>query len=142
MDNPPIPAIDVYFDGGCGACRRSVKWLQRWDRRHQMGLVDVDAPTFDPATVGKTREQMLARIHGRLSDGTWVAGVDVFRRVCTVWGLGPLVAVTRLPLISQLLDWGYALFARHRRRSGHCGADACSVAPIAQRSSLSIRDSY
>jgi len=35
-----------------------------------------------------------------------------------------------LPLISRLLDWGYAVFARNRiRLTGRCMAKNCSAKP-------------
>ena len=48
-------------------------------------------------------------------------GVEVFRRLYTAIGLGPLVWATRLPIVSGLLDWGYRFFARNRLRwTGRC----------------------
>src|SRR5437867_12599632 len=29
----------LIYDGECGFCRRSVDWLQRWDREHRIALV-------------------------------------------------------------------------------------------------------
>jgi len=70
----------------------------------------------------------MAQIHGRLADGTWLRGVDVFRRLYAAIGFGPLVFLSRLPLISQVLEWGYAMFARNRLRlTGRCSANGCSV---------------
>jgi predicted DCC family thiol-disulfide oxidoreductase YuxK len=61
-------------------------------------------------------EAFMSEIHGRLPDGTWVRGVEVFRRLYAAVGLGPLVWITRLPLIAGLLDRGYRVFARNRLR--------------------------
>jgi predicted DCC family thiol-disulfide oxidoreductase YuxK len=72
----------------------------------------------------------MARIHARLSDGTWIQGVEVFRRLYAAVGFGPLVAVSRWPGISQLLDRAYAVFARNRVRwFGRCTANTCAVEP-------------
>src|SRR5439155_22353532 len=29
----------LIYDGECGFCRRSVDWVQRWDREHRIALV-------------------------------------------------------------------------------------------------------
>jgi len=72
----------------------------------------------------------MAQMHGRLPDGTWLQGVEVFRRLYAAVGFGPLVLLSRLPLISQLRDWGYAVFARNRLRlTGRCTATSCSAKP-------------
>src|SRR5579863_2396465 len=120
-------AIEVFFDGGCPLCRREMNLLKRWDRRGQIRFTDISNPAFDPRAFGKTLDEMMARIYGRLPDGTWLTGVEVFRRLYAVVGLRPLVWLTRLPVLSQLLDLGYAIFARNRLRiTGRCAGDSCS----------------
>ena len=70
----------------------------------------------------------MAQIHGRLPDGSWIRGVEVFRRLYAAVGFGPLVSLTRLPVISQLLDWGYSIFARNRfRLTGRCTKQTCAT---------------
>ena len=130
LENPP-PATDftleVFYDGACPLCRREINLLKRCDRRQRLRLTDISDAAFDPQVVGKTFEQLMARMHGRLADGTWVEGVEVFRRLYAAIGLGPLVLLTRLPIVSQLLDLGYAFFARHRLRlTGRCTEKACA----------------
>jgi predicted DCC family thiol-disulfide oxidoreductase YuxK len=63
-----------------------------------------------------------------LPDGTWITGVEVFRRLYSAAGFGPLVMLTRLPVISQIMDIGYRLFAKNRLRlTGRCTGQSCSV---------------
>ena len=122
--------VEVFHDGDCPLCAREVALLRRLDRgRGRIRFTDVAAPDFDPAAHGKTHDDFMARIHGRLPDGTWLEGVEVFRRLYAAVGLGPLVAATRLPGVSHLLDAGYRVFARNRLRwTGRCDA-ACAVPP-------------
>ncbi len=69
----------------------------------------------------------MAEMHGRLPDGTWVTGVEVFRRLYTAVGFGSAVWFTRLPIIRQILDLGYRVFAKNRLRlTGRC-TEACSI---------------
>jgi hypothetical protein len=66
-------------------------------------------------------EDLMSEIHGRLPDGTWVRGVEVFRRLYSAVGWGAVVSLSRLPLIRGMLDFGYRVFARNRLRlTGRC----------------------
>jgi predicted DCC family thiol-disulfide oxidoreductase YuxK len=124
--NSPNHDIEVFFDGGCPLCRREANFLRRWDRRGKIRFTDISSPDFEAVLVGMTDEVLMAQIHGRLPDGTWLRGVEVFRRIYLALGFGPLVFLSRLPLISQLLDWAYAMFARNRLRlTGRCFANGC-----------------
>ncbi len=70
---------------------------------------------------------MMARIHGRAADGSFIEGVEVFRQMYAAVGLSPLVALTRLPGITQLLDVGYRWFAKNRLRlTGRCEDGTCA----------------
>ena len=126
--DPYTQDIEVFFDGGCPLCRREIAVLRRWDRRGKIRFTDISSPDFEAVSVGMTDEVLMAQIHGRLADGTWLRGVEVFRRLYAAIGFGPLVFLSRLPLISQVLEWGYAMFARNRLRlTGRCSANGCSV---------------
>lgn len=122
--------VEVFYDGDCPLCMREIAMLKRKDKQHKIRFTDIAAPDFDAVALGKTYEQLMAQIHGRLPDGTWILGVEVFRRLYAAVGFGWLTAMTRLPLISQLLDVGYWAFAKNRLRfTGRCSADgaACKV---------------
>lgn len=120
-DSRPTWEFEVFFDGDCPLCRREIDWLQRRDRNHKVRFTDIAAPEFDPAATGRTMDELMARIHGRLPSGELIEGVEVFRRLYQAVGLGWLVAPTRLPGIRGLLDAAYRLFARYRLRlTGRC----------------------
>lgn len=120
--------IEVFYDGDCPLCMREIAMLQRRDRHARIGFVDISAPGFDESSVGLSWQTLMERIHGRLPDGTIIEGVEVFRRLYTAIGFGRLVALTRLPGISQILDVAYRKFAKNRLRlTGRCMDDACEV---------------
>ncbi|HEY0980709.1 thiol-disulfide oxidoreductase DCC family protein [Schlesneria sp.] len=120
--------VEVFYDGGCPLCVREIALLRRWDRRGKIRFTDIDAPDFRAEDLGKTQDDLMARIQGRLPDGKWIEGVEVFRRLYQAVGFGPAVTLTRLPLISQLLDLGYTLFARNRLRlTGRCQGGSCRI---------------
>lgn len=116
--------FEVFFDGDCPLCKREIDALRFLDRRRKILFTDIAAPGFDAAPLGKTYRELMDAIHGRMPDGTLVTGVEVFRQLYKAIGLGPLVALTRLPGLSHALDLGYHAFAKNRLRfTGRCIKD-------------------
>ena len=127
---PSVFEIEVFFDGACPLCLREIRMLRRKDRKQRIRFTDIAAPEFDATTLGIPRTTLMDRIHGRLPDGTWVEGVEVFRRLYAAVGFNSIVAATRLPLIAPLLDLSYRLFAQNRLKlTGRCSDSACPAHP-------------
>jgi predicted DCC family thiol-disulfide oxidoreductase YuxK len=130
--------ITVLYDGDCPLCTREVEMLRRRDPEGRAArFEDIAAPGFDAGRYGRSHEELMARIHGVLPDGTLVEGVEVFRRVYAAVGLGWLVAPTGWPLLRPLFDAVYRWFARNRLRlTGRgevCDAHACAPSASGER---------
>ncbi len=129
--------VEVFYDGDCPLCRREIRLLRFLDRRGRIRFTNIAAPEFDAADLGIAWDDLMAEIHGRLPDGRWIRGVEVFRRLYSAVGCGPVVWFTRLPLIRPLLDRAYRSFARNRLRwTGRCSPErGCEtgVAPARAR---------
>lgn len=120
--------VEVFYDEQCPLCRREINLLRRWDRLGRIRFTNLHDADFAADDEGRSYEELMARMHGRLPDGTWIVGVEVFRRMYTAVGFGPLVWLSRWPVISQILDWGYVWFARNRLRwTGRCEAGTCQM---------------
>lgn len=120
--------IEVFYDGDCPLCLREVKLLRWMDRRQRIRFTDIAAADFVAADYGKSMSEFMEQIQGRLPSGQWLVGVEVFRRLYAAIGFGPLVWITRLPLLSQLCDIGYRLFAKNRLRlTGRCVKEECKT---------------
>jgi predicted DCC family thiol-disulfide oxidoreductase YuxK len=142
---PPEPALadaastrfEVFFDGGCPLCRREIAFLRKRDRHRRLRFSDLGAPGFDAeATTGRSAAELMNRIHGRMRSGAIVEGVEVFRNLYAAIGFTRLVAWSRLPVLSRILDWMYGVFARNRlwltgRRAalGGCTPVSCAREP-------------
>lgn len=121
-------AFEVFYDGECPLCLREIRMLQRLDRKGRLRFTDIAAPGFDASPLGVDHATLMAKIHGRLPDGTLVTGVEVFRRLYGAVGFAPVVPLTRLPGVSHALDAAYELFAKNRLRlTGRCQDGACEV---------------
>lgn len=120
--------VEVFFDGDCPLCLREIRMLQKLDKQGRIRFTDIAAADFDAAALGTDYEALMDRIHGRLPSGEWITGVEVFRRLYGAVGLGPVVALTRLPGLRQSLDFAYERFAKNRLKwTGRCDADGCAV---------------
>ena len=121
--------IEMFYDGDCPLCMRETRLLQRLDKRGRLRFTNIAASDFTAESFGKTQDELMAEMHGRLPDGSWVTGVEVFRRLYAAVGFRPIVWLTRLPLISHALDLGYVVFAKYRLRlTGRC-TDDCKLPP-------------
>lgn len=124
--------VEVFYDGECPLCMREIDMLRRRDRAGRIVFTDIAAPGFDSASVGLDHDALMKRIHARLPTGELIEGVEVFRRLYAAVGFGTLVAMTRLPVVSQGLDLAYKVFAKNRLRlTGRCvktDDGACAVA--------------
>jgi predicted DCC family thiol-disulfide oxidoreductase YuxK len=114
----------VIFDGHCGLCNRTVRWLLRRDRRDRMRFAAAESPQAagllarhgvgspdpesGPATIlvvrdaGGPAEQILARSEAVLA---------VLRELPRPW---PAVAAALRWIPQPLRDMGYRLIARWR----------------------------
>lgn len=130
LTRPPAPvtafAIEVFFDGECPLCAREIAMLRRRDRLGRIRFTDIAAPDFDASERGLDLTTLMGEIHGQLPGGELVTGVEVFRRLYSAIGFERLVELSRAPVVSQLLDGAYALFAKNRLRlTGRCDHEAC-----------------
>ncbi len=122
--------FEVFFDGDCPLCVREIAMLKRLDRRKAIQFTDITSIDFSVGSIGKDYETLMGSIHGKMADGSWVSGVEVFRQLYSAVGLAPVVAATRLPGVAWMLDQAYGVFARNRLawtgRSG-CETGTCKV---------------
>ena len=126
LDRPV--AFTMLIDGACPLCRREAAMLARIDRRRRLGFVDIAAPGFDASAFDRSREQLMAAIHGVEPDGRVVTGVEVFRRAYAEVGRGWMLAWTAWPIARPIVDACYRVFARYRPRlQSDCSDGRCRV---------------
>ncbi len=124
-------ALEVLYDGDCPLCHREVTWLRKLDRRQRLRWTNIASNDFRCEDYGRSMEQLMGALHMRLPDASLVTGVEAFRQMYSAVGFGWLIALTRLPGVSHLMEWSYRLFARNRLRlTGRCHSqDTCRTPP-------------
>lgn len=129
--------FEVFFDGDCPLCRREIDMLRRMDRSNRIQFTDITDPSFEPQSLGVGGDRLMERIHGRMPNGELVEGVEVFRQLYTRVGFASAVAFSRLPGVSQMLDWTYAFFAPRRLKwTGRCEAGICGAPPAREQGGM------
>jgi predicted DCC family thiol-disulfide oxidoreductase YuxK len=112
-----IPEFTILIDGKCHLCAREARLLARLDGgRGRLTIVDIAAPGFVPASIGKTKDEVMGRIHGVTPDGKVVEGVEVLRLSYRAVGKGWLMNWTGWPGIRSVINPLYRWFARNRMR--------------------------
>jgi predicted DCC family thiol-disulfide oxidoreductase YuxK len=114
---------EVFYDGGCGLCRREIRHYQRLDRDGRVCWLDIHA---DPAVlerIGVDWETAMRHMHARDASGRVVTGARAFVLIWThLPGYRWLArGVCLVPGVLPLMEMGYKVFARWRsRRRGVC----------------------
>lgn len=143
------PALTVFYDGSCPLCVAEMRQLRTLDdardgpaRLQLEDILQVDFrqryPHIDPMQADRI-------LHGQLSDGRVLVGLDV---TCLAWqlvGRKPWLQILRWPVLRWFADLAYRLFARNRfrlswlltgqRRCRSCRIDSSRSKSTVQRAS-------
>ena len=112
----------LVFDGNCGFCTRSVRWLRRLDRGHHIDMAPLQNPGA-PESVRATRAECLDQVQWLGDDGRRRSGAEAVNAA-----VGAALR-TRLPLVLYRIsargqERGYTWVAENRYRlpgaTPHC----------------------
>ena len=108
--------LTLLYDANCPVCSLEMDHLRERCRDGRLLFVDIAAPDFDAGRYGLTWAAVDAEIHGIRPDGSAIKGVEVLRLAYAAAGLGAFMRPTGWAPLRPVVDAGYRLFARHRRR--------------------------
>ena len=108
--------IKLLYDGECPLCVREVNFLTKKDAgRGIVEFIDIADPNYDPRVNGGVDfKTAMGVIHAVLPDGTVIKNVEVFRQVYEYLGMGWVYAITKIPIVGQVADWLYEIWANWR----------------------------
>ncbi len=91
-------------------------------RRRGLGIAPLQSAWVQERT-GLPPAELLNDIRLLPPSGQLLAGAEVYRYMMRrMWWAYPLYLLSKVPGLSQLFEWGYRTFARHRMRiSTSCG---------------------
>jgi predicted DCC family thiol-disulfide oxidoreductase YuxK len=112
----------VLYDGDCGVCSR---WVQSWGpalQRRGLAIAPLQSAWVQERT-GLSPADLLSDIRLLQPSGQLLSGADVYRYLMRrIWWTYPCYLLSKVPGLSQLFEWAYRTFARHRMRvSASCG---------------------
>ncbi|MCX2979734.1 DUF393 domain-containing protein [Halieaceae bacterium IMCC14734] len=103
----------LYYDGNCGLCNAEMQRL-REVKADSLELVDIHSVSDDCNLPDS--DQLLQQLHLQTADGAFVIGLEAN---ISAWEHTPYAGrwrLLRLPVVRQLAEIGYALWARWRYR--------------------------
>lgn len=116
MAQQNLPQLQILYDGTRPLHVSLIRTLKRFDRQHRVQLSNMAARKFEPRLFDKTPQEMTPELHARRADGTWLRGPEALREFCVAVGLGPFVALTKVPGLRQSLNVGYRWLVRRINR--------------------------
>jgi|SRR5580704_17543960 predicted DCC family thiol-disulfide oxidoreductase YuxK len=126
-----VSAPMLVYDGSCGFCSRSVQFILRHERRHDLLFVPRDSP------LGKElrRQFHLEVVESMLwVDGDKVASESnaVLHAARYLGGFFSALAAIASLIPASIRNWGYRFIARNRRRLS-ASAPSCLLPTAEQR---------
>lgn len=119
----------LFFDRECAFCTRLARWLAPILQRRGLAT----APLQDRrvgALLGMSRRELLRELRFVLADGRQYGGAEAVLAIAReIWWARPLVWISRIPGMPNLMQAGYRWTAAHK----NCGAVGCAVAGFPRR---------
>ena len=106
--------LTFLFDGGCPLCLRETNFLKSKDAKQFINFVDISINYIPEDFKNISYKQAMANLHGILSTGEIIYGVDVLAYSYELVGLGWIYFPTKLPIISNLVRFLYKFWAKYR----------------------------
>ena len=106
--------LTFLFDGACPLCLRETNFLKKKDKTKAINFVDISINYIPENFSNISYKQAMANLHGILSSGEIIFGVDVLAYSYELVGLGWIYFPTRLPFLSNVIRFLYKYWAKYR----------------------------
>ncbi len=94
----------VYYDESCYVCSLEINTIRKKGEACGIEFVDISSSDFNNA--GDYETEMIGEF-----DGSKTVGAETFRKMYEKMGFKRAVFVSRLPILKQLFNAGYYVFA-------------------------------
>ncbi len=96
----------VYYDESCYVCSLEINTIRKRGEACGIEFVDISSPDFNLGADDHFSSEMIGEF-----DGCETVGIETFRKMYEKMGFRRAVAFSRLPVIKQIFDAGYYVFA-------------------------------
>ena len=107
--------LTFLFDGGCPLCLRETKFLKGRDMLNQIKFVDINDKNYNPIFFNDiSYSEAMSNLHGILSNGEIIKGLDVLAYSYELIGLGWIYYPLKIKFLSPVLKFIYRYWAKYR----------------------------
>ena len=106
--------LTIFYDSYCPLCSAEINQLKTYDSNNQLSFADINAVDFIQRYPYIDKLEANKLLHGELSNGEMIYGLDVTCLAWTTVGKHRWLAILRWPGIRWISDRAYLFFARHR----------------------------
>ena len=106
--------LTFLYDGSCPLCLKETNFLKSKDTKKFINFVDISTNYIPEHFKNISYKQAMANLHGILSNGEIILGVDVLAYSYELVGLGWIYFPTKLPILSNFIRFLYKYWARYR----------------------------
>ena len=106
--------LTFLYDGACPLCLRETNFLKKKDTKKVINFVDISFNYIPANFKNITYQNAMANLHGILSSGEIIFGVDVLAYSYELVGLGWIYSPTKLPILSNFIRFFYKYWAKYR----------------------------
>ena len=106
--------LTFLYDGACPLCLRETDFLKKKDSSKYINFVDISINYIPKDFENISFKEAMSNLHGILSTGEIIYGVDVLAYSYELVGLGWIYFPTKLPIISNLVRFLYKFWAKYR----------------------------
>ena len=106
--------LTFLYDGACPLCLRETDFLKKKDSSKYINFVDISINYIPKNFENISFKEAMSNLHGILSTGEIIYGVDVLAYSYELVGLGWIYFPTKLPIISNLVRFLYKFWAKYR----------------------------
>lgn len=106
--------LTIFYDSYCPLCSAEINQLKAYNSNNQLAFENIHAVDFEQRYPYIDKVEANKLLHGQLSNGDMIYGLDV---TCMAWktvGKHRWLSVLRWPVIRWFSDLAYLFFARHR----------------------------
>ena len=106
--------LTFLYDGACPLCLRETNFLKKKDIKKFINFVDISINYIPENFENISYKQAMSNLHGILSSGEVIFGVDVLAYSYELVGLGWIYFPTKLPILSNFIRFLYKYWAKYR----------------------------
>lgn len=126
----------VFYDSHCPLCSREIELLRERCGDGRIVGAAIDEHLEELAHLGVSREAAMTYLYATDDAGRLFVGMDAVRLMYRESGWVVPAKILSLPLVRQLADWAYSVFARNRYRlpawllkRPQCENGSCTLPP-------------